>query len=205
MTERMRTVIAFTLLGALALAGQSWAGGYDRKGQTQHQGQAQGQIQGQVALGGYVSEGAVNIDQGSSNTLSVNERHRRNAPAIFAPSINPSHPCALSWSVGGSGTGGGGLLGRSYKDQGCELRETARLFADMGHTDIAMAMLCNSQAVQGYAKGKEKEAGIGKDQCLALAQLQDPSSPEPSPVVVNVEAPDCGVGEKLRRCEEVTK
>lgn len=118
--------------------------------QRQSQGQTQGQIQGQEAsasIGNIVQSGdEVIVDDDS--VVNVSTKNERNAPAVYSPSLNPTVPCALTGGFGLSFPGVGGNIGGGKIDKGCEERETARLFAELGYTELALGILCKSKAVE---------------------------------------------------------
>ena len=85
--------------------------------------------------------------QENSQSISFQEQKNRNiriknVPSPDAPSINPSHPCALTFSAGVSGAGFGGAFGKAYVDEKCNVREWARLMFQMGARDAAIAVMC---------------------------------------------------------------
>lgn len=107
--------------------------------------QHQKQLQGNIGLGSG-NRTAIQID--APIIPSKTEATVRNTPNASAPNIYPTAPCMGSSSAGGSGAGFGFSLGTSWKDDDCGLRETARLFDQLGHKADGLAVLCSSS----YAK-----------------------------------------------------
>lgn len=105
--------------------------------QGQEQGQEQDQAQDQTQSMG---------DQQNSQSISFStpdDIKIKRTPNVYAPSIDPSHPCALTWSAGASVTGIGLSGGKAYVDNACNAREWARLMFQMGARDAALAVMCS--------------------------------------------------------------
>jgi len=107
------------------------------QGQVQQQHQGQDQTQDQTQSMG---------DQANSQSISFStpdDIKIKRTPNVYAPSIDPSHPCALTWSAGASVTGIGLSGGKAYVDAACNAREWARLMFQMGARDAALAVMCS--------------------------------------------------------------
>ncbi len=122
--------------------------------QTQAQDQAQEQGQHQETQQTQEAQSVLN----SSDAFTVNTDYKRNAPTLYVPSIHPTAPCIVTGGFGLSFPGGGGSLGGGKLDKGCEEREVARMFAEIGAIDLTLGILCNSEAV---------DRTIGKEDCDA--------------------------------------
>lgn len=72
---------------------------------------------------------------------------RQTAPA-FSGYVEPTTSCANARNGGASSPIAGLSLGFSTKDKECDLRETARLFFEMGQPELAVALLCKSKAAE---------------------------------------------------------
>lgn len=116
--------------------------------QDQIQGQAQGQQQGQ-------SQNQAN-KQTNSQSMTYNESPdvhysgkytvKTNA-AVFAPSAYASSPCRIGLSGGVSLVGLGLSAGGSVEDEGCTIRENARILNALGANDAALRLMCNDAKV----------------------------------------------------------
>ncbi len=80
----------------------------------------------------------------------------RNVPnvAIGGPASGPCN--GFSGGIGGSGVGFGFAVNTSTVDKGCEQRETARIAAMLGRTDIANAVLENISIVKEALAARDK-------------------------------------------------
>lgn len=128
----MKYFVLFALLPFLAHAGDK----HDKSAQKQEQSQSQ------------------SVDQANSQSVSFEDR--KQAPAVFAPSIAPTAPCYYSASGGLSLPGIGASGGKAIKDKECEKREEARLWYSMGFVDAAVALMCKDSPVPNcpYPNGK---------------------------------------------------
>ena len=145
------------LLPLLMAAGQDHTcqGGHNCNAVSQDQGQTQTQQQEtqQTAEGGQAV-----LNSADTITSNVNTDYKRNAPTLYVPSIHPTAPCIVTGGFGLSFPGGGGSLGGGKLDKGCEEREVARMFAEIGAIDLTLGILCDSDAV---------DRTIGKEECDA--------------------------------------
>lgn len=178
--------------------------------QLQLQGQHQGQSSNAEAYGGsggiatanveagalqFTDESNTNVDINQGDTIlnqKTDNKQRRQAPSVFSPSINPTAPCIVTGSAGVSAPGFGLGLGGGKQDKECTLRETARMFAEMGQVSFALQMLCASQAVE--------RAGL--EGVCPTDHVPEPPDP---PILVTVENDCCKDGERLERCERQCK
>ncbi|MQQ99545.1 hypothetical protein [Glaciimonas soli] len=103
------------------------------------------------------------VDYGGTYTV-------KSAPSIVAPTLTTtlSDTCMGSVSFGLSFTGFGATGGSTMVDQACVRRLDAREFRSMGMNDVALALLCQSEAnrkaVESTGKfcpGMEKPAMVG--------------------------------------------
>ena len=145
------------------------------QGQIQGQEQAQDtqQSQTQSATGGEGGAGGGGDATLTEGDVLVLTKQRKSTPTVYAPSINPTSPCIVTGGLGVSFPGGGGSIGGGKLDKGCEARETARLFAEMGAPDIGFAILCKSKAV-----GRT----IGEEACKTRGILRTIGYTPPAPV-----------------------
>lgn len=103
----------------------------------------------------------------------------KTTPTVYAPPIGVSAPCymALSGSVSVVGFGAG--LGGSILDEGCDLRETARLLFGIGKADAAAKVMC----------GNAHAAAALGDICKTASQLPAPQPPQAQPKTSEAPAP----------------
>lgn len=125
----------------------------------QHQGQLQGQMQGQLNKQRNNQEMTYNEADGVHYSGGYTVR-QKNVPAVSAPSIDPTAPCAIPLSGGGSGVGFGVSFGSAYIDEGCEQRELIRIGLTSGNTKAAdkAAKLLNRQLDEALGEDEEDEA-----------------------------------------------
>ena len=152
------TVVNTNLNAASAYAG-AHADAYARAQQQQAQFQAQRQSAQQgnvqdVTVGGqtttYTSPGEVRTIQDGTATL-------RTVPSVSAPAALPTAPCRISHSAGVAVVGFGLSGGTSTEDEGCTMRENARILDSLGERGAALLLMCfNEQvaAVLGVCKTK---------------------------------------------------
>lgn len=84
--------------------------------------------------------GATN--SGVNNNTTVSSTYKAAAPS--APDVinSPTANCRITVGVSGSLVGGSVGFGTSVEDEGCTLRENARLLHNLGETAAAKALLC---------------------------------------------------------------
>jgi hypothetical protein len=152
------------LILVLLVSGTAWAteqdhscqGGFNcnegDNGQTeQSQSQAQEQTLAPIitAEGGEATAGDSSAISGDAVVTVLTEGQKyRNSPTVFAPSSVPTSPCRVAASGGVSLLGGAIAAGGSKEDKECTLRETARMFGDLGEINFALSLLCSSLAVE---------------------------------------------------------
>ncbi len=66
------------------------------------------------------------------------------APDMIA---SPTAPCRIGVGISGGWVGGALGIGSSVLDEGCELRENARLLNNLGKQSAAVQLLCNDKKV----------------------------------------------------------
>lgn len=114
--------------------------------QTQRQEQNQGQDQTQNANATATNAGNSQNVSFSSNT--PDDITIRNTASARPPNFNATAPCYYGWSAGlgvaGANIGGG----KNKLDPECNLRETARTLAGLGEIELAIRVVCASQAAQ---------------------------------------------------------
>jgi hypothetical protein len=143
--------------------------------QTQGQGQTQGQSQNAnsqaraasasnslsssisrggnaTATGGTTVSNAQGGQGGNSssggNSYDSNESTPRQTPPAFAGNVEPTASCKNARNGGASAPIAGLSFGWSTSDDECDLRETARMFYQLGQTQLAVALLCQSKAAK---------------------------------------------------------
>ena len=95
----------------------------------------------------------------------------RQAPPAYAPSVQPTASCKNSVNAGASTPFGGVAFGKGTKDTECDLRETARMLAELGDRGDAIALVCQSDAAKHLK------------QCGAPPAAPSPVPPAPAPIV----------------------
>lgn len=80
---------------------------------------------------------------GQTNSMSVNNRDRLQAPAVVAPALTSGNDtCMGSSSVGGSGPGFGFSVGSTWSDEHCRMLKSASILFNLGKEDAALARVC---------------------------------------------------------------
>ena len=160
----MRIVYALTLIPALALAtgkpepakpSTTTASASASQYQRQTASSAADQSQTQTATGG--AGGASNQTQSASNAGNqqvTQYDYERQTASAYAPGIQPTTVCATGRS-GGIQTSVVGITGgASGIDLQCDIRETARLFGELGYRETAALIACTSQAAVRAFNGR---------------------------------------------------
>lgn len=154
--------------------------------QTQSGEQTQTQTQSQTAAGGQGGQS----NSTSDNAVTYNHQDRLQAPALMAPAVYASGPCAQGWSAGASGPGAGLSFGKAKADPSCDRRELARVMAPLNPA-LALRILCADPIVIAL--------GVTADECRL-----DPLPPDNRPTVVILEQDKGGYAtkEELKRAFE---
>jgi hypothetical protein len=114
--------------------------------QDQHQRQAQGQSQHQSSEAS-ASASASNAGNNQAVTFtSPDDITLRNTASANAPSVYPSGNCYGGWSAGLGLPGVNLSGGKAVLDHQCDMRETARMFAAVGERELAVMLLCQTEA-----------------------------------------------------------
>lgn len=138
-----------------------------------HQSQGQGQTQSQNAKGGTAVQGQSDVSSSLSksaassnsaggtasasggqggasnsggNNYTSSDSIPRQTPPAFAGSVEPTASCKNARNAGASSPVAGISFGISTTDDECDLRETARLFFEMGQPALGVELLCKSKA-----------------------------------------------------------
>lgn len=106
---------------------------------NQHQTASGTASQSQTAQGG--SSQAVNSGNNAAQSLTYNSTAKRNAPAMYAPTVYASTACAYGWSAGISTPVGGASGGKAKIDQQCDYRENIRIVAALNPA-LALRVAC---------------------------------------------------------------
>jgi len=127
--------------------------------QGQVQGQLQGQAQGQIAKGGSAKQGQQQSTANANNSAQSvtvngdNYDYERSLPQAYAPSMSPSANCMGVVSGGATGLTFGASFGKSYLDEGCQLRETSRTLMALGEKAAAVKVMCaNADAAKALGE-----------------------------------------------------
>lgn len=166
----MRLVYAFALLPALALAtgkpqppAKPAPVSHATATAQQHQTATSAADQQQTATGGAASatqtqSAASNQSQTASNAgnqqVSSYDYERQTAQA-YAPAIAPTTVCATVRSGGISTAVLGVAGGTSGIDPQCEIRETARIFGELGYRETAALIACSTIAAARAFNGRK--------------------------------------------------
>ena len=88
-----------------------------------------------------VETGDVNVDAGDLSFSNPRQAHSANAPSVY-----PSGNCYGGWSAGLGLPGVNLSGGKAVLDDQCDMRETARMFAAVGERELAVMLLCQTEA-----------------------------------------------------------
>lgn len=130
----------------------------------------------QTAEGGAGGTGGNASNLGNAQNLTFNASQVRQAPAVFAPAVYASGPCAYGWSAGASIPGGGASFGKTKPDTNCDRRELARVLTPL-NPYLALKVLCADPLVRELYADSEEALDI---ECT----YHPPVTPEP--VVIEV-------------------
>lgn len=119
---------------------------YNRATADQQQKQSQGQGQGQQQSSTQANSQSMTYNE-SSNVHYSGKYTVKSAPAISAPPAYATSPCRIALSGGVSVVGLGVSAGGSVEDEGCTLRENARILNSLGANDAALRLMCNDAKV----------------------------------------------------------
>lgn len=97
--------------------------------------------------GGLSSSDANGGNASGQNTSYVSTAPRQTPPA-FAGTVQPTASCRGAVNGGASSPIAAISFGVSRKDDECDLRETAREFYEMGERELAIELLCQSDAAK---------------------------------------------------------
>jgi hypothetical protein len=102
--------------------------------------------------------GSSSVNYTSSTPEAPNKVKIVDTPAVFAPAIGTSAPCAVAASGGLAGMGFGISAGKAFIDDSCTAREdqrldveTARTLSSMGKNDMASEVLCSNPRLRERA------------------------------------------------------
>jgi len=116
--------------------------------QDQLQGQVQGQQQGQSQNQANKQTNSQNMTYNESSNVHYSGKYtvKTNA-AVFAPNAYASSPCRIGLSAGVSVVGLGLSGGGSVEDEGCTMRENARILNSLGANEAALLLMCSDANV----------------------------------------------------------
>jgi len=112
--------------------------------QNQHQDQDQNQSQDLNNVNDLSNDG----NSQSVSFTSPDDVTVRNVASANPPSVMGSHSCAIGGSAGVGVPGFNISGGRQRIDPNCEIRETARLMEAFGERELAVIMLCSTDAAK---------------------------------------------------------
>ena len=130
--------------GGNATGGNAYAGNYNEiyNKATAQQAQLQGQAQSQKQAN------QQNMTYNESSDVHYSGKYTvKSAPGVFAPAAHATAPCRIAISGGVSVIGWGASLGTSVEDEGCNMRENARILNSLGAGDAALKLMCNDEKV----------------------------------------------------------
>ena len=92
------------------------------------------------------STSAASNQGNSQSTQFQGDSYPRQTPAALAGFVQPTSTCTAARNGGASSPVAGISFGVSTKDEECDLRETARMFFEMGQAKLGVELLCKSKA-----------------------------------------------------------
>jgi hypothetical protein len=125
--------------------GQSAVGVGGNQSQTANGGAGGASTSGASAA---AAAGASNVGNAQSVQV-VNSTPERIMTVGQAPDVlaTPTAPCRISVGISGGWLGGAIGFGSSTEDEGCTLRENARLLHNFGQKEAALKLMCNDAKV----------------------------------------------------------
>lgn len=123
-----------------------------------------------VAMGGTGGASTSNASGGDGGNVAYNANQVRQTPPAFAGTVQPTASCKNAINGGASAPIAGISFGVGKTDKECDLRETARMFYELGERTLAVELLCTSDAAKRL-------------------QACAPTVAPPAPVVVTVPTP----------------
>lgn len=126
--------------GGNATGGNAYAGNYNEIYNKATAQQAQGQKQTQANQQNMTYNESSDVHYSGKYTV-------KSAPGVFAPAAHATAPCRIAISGGVSVIGWGASLGTSVEDEGCNMRENARILNSLGASDAALKLMCNDEKV----------------------------------------------------------
>lgn len=128
--------------------GNAYAGNYNEIYNKATAQQAQGQLQGQAQGQKQTQANQQNMTYNESSDVHYSGKYTvKSAPGVFAPAAHATAPCRIAISGGVSVIGWGASLGTSVEDEGCNMRENARILNSLGASDAALKLMCNDEKV----------------------------------------------------------
>lgn len=194
MNTKLSLAVAAVLCAAPAFAGEKEPAVPSQiQRQAQVQGQAQGQFQKQESNAS--SESTSSSSSSANNegvSQSVSFTSPRQAPSVSAPSVFPTATCQSGFSLGGSNTSGGGVLGLTFTKRQCELFQLSQNLASLGMTQAACEVLNKTKAA-------ERAFGANKPSCEAPQPQEGAPAPAPQPLVIFLDVGKYATKEELDR------
>jgi hypothetical protein len=129
---------------AVGTGGNAYAGNYtevyNKAIADQQQKQAQGQSQQQANSQNMTYNQSPEVHYSGKYTV-------KSTPDVSAPPAYATSPCRIALSGGVSVIGLGLSAGGSVEDEGCTLRENARILNSLGANNAALRLMCNDAKV----------------------------------------------------------
>ena len=141
-------LILLALLPAMAMATKPPMQPTQEQRQIQDQAQDQVQAQDQSQELNNVNDLSNDGNSQSVSFTSPDDVTVRNVASANPPSVMGSHSCAIGGSAGVGVPGFNISGGRQRIDPNCEIRETARLMEAFGERELAVIMLCSTDAAK---------------------------------------------------------
>jgi len=160
-----------------------------------------------TATGGNAEGGSSDASSNSGgNSLTVNERHVRQAPGLAQGSF-AIVGCGVAANAGASNAGGAGFLGFGFTPSQCYDFMLANAYCTAGATEACCEVLNNSKAGQ-----RAKKRGVRLPDCRVAEPPPPTTPPAPQPPVVVVtpccdkpEPQDCPPNHCNEKCERGCK
>jgi type II secretory pathway pseudopilin PulG len=180
-----------TIFSLLLLSGLAFASPYTDSSSEEESGQEQDQFQNQYqdqeqSQDQYQDQTQTQTtEQANEQTVNFSSPSTiRNTASAIPPNVFASAPCYTGASAGAGVPGFNISGGKTTLDPQCEIRETVRLLLAAGEQELAVELLCTTDAAAGMAKCKStlnvrqrvrdlegriqtilKERGIDKQKC----------------------------------------
>jgi hypothetical protein len=146
----MKKTILFLALAAITGTAIASEGGHNGSNGQKINASALSGSWSQSASGALAATGSqtTSITTNNPGTITYGGEYKLRSTGVAPDMIaSPTAPCRIGVGISGGWVGGALGIGSSVLDEGCELRENARLLNNLGKQTAAVQLLCNDKKV----------------------------------------------------------